>query len=80
MATYITQPIEIEANEWDGTSKHAEELELDKKLKFGKTKWGINTLEGFMEAKRGDFIITGTEGERYPCKPIPFHKKYKEKK
>ncbi len=24
----------------------------------------------------GDYIITGTEGETYPCRPWVFHKKY----
>ncbi len=32
----------------------------------------INTLEGVMCAKRGDYIIQGIEGEIYPCKPDIF--------
>ena len=35
-------------------------------------KWGIETLEGFMECKNGDWIITGVNGEKYPCKPDIF--------
>lgn len=39
-------------------------------------KYGIETLEGFMECKHGDWIITGVNGERYPCKPDIFEKTY----
>lgn len=48
------------------------------------TEWGslipesiyINTLEGTMRADIGDWIIRGTRGEFYPCKPGPFADKY----
>ncbi|MGW7927570.1 hypothetical protein [Staphylococcus xylosus] len=36
----------------------------------------INTLEGTMIASHGDYIIKGTDGEFYPCKPDIFHKTY----
>jgi hypothetical protein len=36
----------------------------------------IATLEGTMKAQRGDWIIRGTEGELYPCKPSVFETKY----
>ena len=36
----------------------------------------IETLEGTMEAKYGDFIIQGVAGEFYPCKPIIFKQTY----
>jgi hypothetical protein len=36
----------------------------------------INTLEGVMTASSGDWIIRGTEGELYPCKPSVFARKY----
>ena len=36
----------------------------------------INTLEGQMTASPGDWIIQGTEGEFYPCKPSVFERKY----
>lgn len=29
----------------------------------------IPTLEGDMHASVGDYIITGVNGEKYPCKP-----------
>lgn len=36
----------------------------------------IETLEGVMTANPGDWIITGVNGERYPCKPDIFAKTY----
>jgi hypothetical protein len=36
----------------------------------------ITTLEGVMRANVGDWIIRGTEGELYPCKPSVFERKY----
>ena len=38
----------------------------------------IETLEGTMKANKGDFIITGVNGEQYPCKPDIFWKTYEE--
>ena len=36
----------------------------------------ILTLEGVMHANIGDWIITGINGEQYPCKPDIFEKTY----
>ena len=36
----------------------------------------IETLEGVMKASKGDYVITGVNGERYPCKPDIFEKTY----
>ena len=36
----------------------------------------IKTLEGDMKAQKGDWIITGVNGEQYPCKPDIFDKTY----
>ena len=36
----------------------------------------IETLEGTMHAEAGDWIITGVQGERYPCKPDILEKTY----
>lgn len=36
----------------------------------------IKTLEGCIEIKKGDWIITGIAGEHYPCKPEIFEKTY----
>lgn len=36
----------------------------------------IHTLEGDLRADPGDYIITGVNGEKYPCKPDIFEKTY----
>lgn len=36
----------------------------------------VSTLEGDMIASPGDWIITGVNGEQYPCKPDIFEKTY----
>ena len=36
----------------------------------------IKTLEGFMSAQIGDWIIKGVKGEFYPCKPDIFEATY----
>lgn len=38
----------------------------------------IETPEGVMEAKDGDWIIRGVAGEIYPCKPDIFEASYEE--
>ncbi len=43
---------------------------------FGSDAIFIETLEGTMQASPGDWIIKGTEGEFYPCKPSVFERKY----
>ena len=40
----------------------------------------IHTLEGDLMASVGDYIITGVNGEKYPCKPDIFKKTYEEVK
>lgn len=36
----------------------------------------INTLEGWYHVTPGDWIITGVEGEKYPCKNRIFEATY----
>jgi len=38
----------------------------------------IETLEGVMEARPGDWIIKGTQGEFYPCRKEIFEHVYEE--
>lgn len=37
----------------------------------------INTLEGDLIAKKGDWVITGVDGEQWPVKKDIFEKTYK---
>ena len=32
----------------------------------------INTLDGTMTVREGDYVVKGTQGEFYPCKPQAF--------
>lgn len=36
----------------------------------------IKTLEGDLKVSPGDWIITGVQGEKYPCKPDIFEATY----
>lgn len=36
----------------------------------------IDTLEGRMQVRDGDWVITGVKGEKYPCKPDIFEATY----
>ena len=40
--------------------------------------FGIQTLEGQMLARIGDWVIKGVKGEFYPCKPDIFEQTYDE--
>ena len=42
----------------------------------GKPTLKIQTLEGYMLAVLGDYIIRGVKGEFYPCKPDIFNLTY----
>ena len=46
--------------------------------KPNRAKWVVEvwTLEGVMTGNVGDWIITGVNGEKYPCKPDIFEKTY----
>lgn len=74
---FRTKPCEIEAVQWTGEN-------LTEILRFANTQniditsgvLIIKTLEGYMKASVGDYIIRGLRGEYYPCKPDIFHKKY----
>ena len=87
MAKYRKKPVVIEAFQWTGDEKQLEDpswiVEAIKTedvyfLNRGteKVSMYIETLEGVMAAKRGDYIIKGIEGEIYPCDESIFHKSY----
>jgi hypothetical protein len=40
------------------------------------TGFAIDTLEGSYHVTEGDWIITGIQGEKYPCKPDIFEQTY----
>jgi hypothetical protein len=90
MAKYRKKPVVIEAQVFkkgmeDGIRfRHQLSDFAKKKLKgfemsdpHGTTVYPyIDTLEGQLFIEPGDYIITGIQGERYPCKPDIFEKTY----
>ncbi len=36
----------------------------------------VETMEGMMKGKKGDYLIIGVENEMYPCDQAIFHKTY----
>lgn len=85
MARYRKKLIEIEADQWFsisnglGVNKLSTEWPFDLCNYCGrpyKNHGYIATLEGGHIVCPGDYIITGTEGEKYPCKPNIFKQTY----
>lgn len=88
MTKYRKKPIVIEASRWNEAGEHPEVgvyRESDdvggKNLctkcfkKLRRHGW-IDTLEGGHIVCPGDWIITGVQGEHYPCKPDIFEQTY----
>lgn len=85
---YRKKPVVIEAVEFKGFENIEEVQKFMKgniKINFPSDNENdihmlIDTLEGTMIAKVGDYIIKGVNGEYYPCKADIFHKTYEEVK
>lgn len=73
MAKFVALPVVIEAVQYCGSGDHPA-LHL-MHLSEGSYHY-IQTLEGQMRVNPGDWIITGTKGEHYPCKDDIFRGKY----
>ena len=87
---YRKKPVVIDAIQWNGLNfKEIENfagygvaiLEEVRKPNMdmnipGDYRLSIRTLEGVMDARKGDYIIRGVNGEYYPCKPDIFEKTY----
>ncbi len=78
MAKYRKKPVVIEAEVYKPGLEDGFEWvkEVDGNFVKESYKPYINTLEGKHYISRGDYIITGIAGERYPCKPDIFNKTY----
>lgn len=86
------KPVVIQAIKWDGDNLFDVISFTDGKPDLSTTvaadKWTdyaafvatyglkIHTLEGYMLASVGDWIIKGVKGEFYPCKPDIFEATY----
>lgn len=79
---YITKPCEIEAIQWTGSNLGeirefvGDSLEYEIAADTNSVIVYIKTLEGYMRADIGDYIIKGLIGEFYPCKEEVFNQKY----
>ena len=64
------KPVVIEAEQWNGQ-------EVDGvTIRSGGVYGYIETLEGGHIVDKGDWVITGVKGEKYPCKPDIFELTY----
>jgi len=74
---YRKKPIIVEAEQWfpgkeiKGVFTKLKNLDIDMEVDPY-----IDTLEGRMKVNEGDYIITGIEGEIYPCKKSVFEATY----
>lgn len=78
-AFQLTADAEIIAPDWFTQAVVDGVVDFDRSLVDGHVHiYGctVNTLEGRMHAKLGDYIIRGVKGELYPCKPDIFVKTY----
>ena len=80
------KPVVIDAVQWTGDNRR-EIMLFFAKEGFINWHWSsiqeinsifIDTLEGTHEARIGDWIIKGVNGEFYPCKPDIFEMIYEE--
>jgi hypothetical protein len=79
MPYFRKKPVVIEAVQWDATEPTGNRLRewSDHRVRHhGGAVCFIETLEGTMEARPGDWIIRGVKGEFYPCKPDIFAATY----
>lgn len=75
----LTDDVEMIAPEWFARAVEDGKVCMDRSLLDGHMHvYGctIETLEGRMRARLGDYIIQGLRGELYPCKPDIFMKTY----
>lgn len=77
------KPVEIDAVRFIAPMEPSEQPRwLADALRLGRVRFGedrtlkIDTLEGQMTAREGDWIIRGVAGEIYPCKPEIFAATY----
>lgn len=80
------KPVVIEAVQFNGLDDYLKILDWMKRygdtyaladeVRYSTPEMSIQTLEGTMSARPGDWIIRGVRGEFYPCKPDIFAATY----
>lgn len=77
---YRKKPVVIEAEQFTDENKNRAynfvRCTCSTDFEDGKPILKIQTLEGVMTARLGDWIIKGVNGEFYPCKPDIFAATY----
>lgn len=90
MKEYRKKPVVIEAVQWDGTAQGVTPIidwllsydtsssyfDSSESPSFPNGRLLITTLEGYISATPGDWIIKGVQNEFYPCKPDIFEATY----
>ena len=84
MAMFRKKPIVVEAVRYGPHGAPTLELcmfleKSDREITIDENGIHIETLEGVMTAKIGDWIIRGVAGEFYPCRPDIFAQTYEPK-
>ena len=69
------KPVVIEATQWFKDGDHPA-VRISRFAQETKRVGVIDTLEGEHVVTPGDWIITGVNGEHYPCKPDIFEATY----
>lgn len=80
------KPVVIAAMQFNGLADYLEIVDwmkecgdthaLANEVYYSTPEMAIQTLEGRMSARPGDWIIRGVHGEFYPCKPEIFEATY----
>jgi len=84
MAKFRKKPVVINAVQfwpWDELPEGVQKRSLggnSLSIDGEQVQWFIKTLDGDMIVSPGDWIITGINGEKYPCKPEIFQKTYEQ--
>lgn len=86
MPLYRKKPVTINADQffpdkkpWPQGVYEVKRAGVENKFKENRI-FKIETLEGTVNVSVGDWIITGVEGEKYPCRPDIFEKTYEKVK
>lgn len=76
MTKFRKKPVVIHAEQWF-PSKNITGVEINwDNNPMRSDSATIKTLEGRLHVSSGDWIITGVQGEKYPCKPDIFEMTY----
>ena len=76
MPKFVRKPVVVSAVQWFPGKRVAGVRSAPKPGSPGERIAYVETIEGPLTVSPGDWIVTGVEGERYPCKPDIFKQLY----